>query len=319
LSLPAASAIVLAQQMSRHAMRFSPILLVAALALPFGTPAPVQAQSAPGGEEVVARVDGQPLTMTDVLATAQDVLPPEIRQMPPALLLQALPAEVRRQLIERTITDRALSNAARQSGLDKEPETSRRMRRAADQELQQSYLSREVSGHITEAALRQRYEAMRKQGEEEVHARHILVKTEAEAKHILAELHKGADFAAVARSHSTDPGGKDGGDLGFFKHGDMVPEFAKAAFALKPGETSQEPVKSPFGWHVIRIVARRPAPMPSFEEATPQLRQQAIEAEIDALVQRVRSAAKVEIVEPAAPAGLLHNAAPPPAPPPSRR
>ncbi len=302
-------------------MRFPPLTLVLALSLPVCAQALAQTQPAPAPvpEEVVARVDGQPLTIMDVLATAQDVLPAEIRQMPPGLLLQALPPEVRRQLIERTITDRALSNAARQSGLDKDPAIGRRMQRAADQELQQSFLSREVAGKVSEAALRERYDAMRRQGEEEVHARHILVKTEAEAKHVIAELHKGGDFAALARSHSTDPGGKDGGDLGFFKQADMVPEFATAAFALKPGETSREPVKSPFGWHVIRVVARRAAPVPSFEEAMPQLRQQAIEAEVDALVQRVRAAAKVEIIEPAAPAGLLNNASPPPAPPAARR
>jgi len=280
-----------------------------------------QAQTPPGQDTVVARVDGQAVTMADVLATAQDVLPAEVRQMPPEMLLQVLPAEVRRQLIERTVTDRALTAAARGAGLDKEPEVAKRMQRAADQELQQNYLSREVSGRVTEAALRQRYDADagRRQGEEEVHARHILVRTEAEAKRIIGELQRGGDFAALARAHSTDPGGKDGGDLGFFKRADMVPEFSEAAFAVKPGEMSKEPVKSPFGWHVIRVEARRTAPVTSFEEARAQLRQQAIEAEVDALVQRVRAQAKVEIVEPAAPAGLLNNAAPPPPAPPARR
>jgi peptidyl-prolyl cis-trans isomerase C len=120
----------------------------------------------------------------------------------------------------------------------------------------------------------------------------------------------------VAKRRSTGPGAQQGGDLGFFKRGDMVPEFAEAAFALQPGQVSAAPVRSPFGWHVIKVEERRSAAAPSFDDAKPQLQRQMLEEGVEAMVQRVRSAAKIERLDSQAapaPAGtLLDNAAPPP-------
>src|SRR3712207_2578819 len=111
---------------------------------------------------------------------------------------------------------------------------------------------------------------------------------------------------------SADPGSREGGDLGFFKRSDMVPEFAEAAFAMQPGEVSAAPVRSPFGWHVIRLEERRAATVPSFEESRQQIRQKMLEEQVEAVVQRVRAAAKVErLDQPAAGGALLDNAAPP--------
>jgi peptidyl-prolyl cis-trans isomerase C len=199
----------------------------------------------------------------------------------------------------------------------------RRVRRAEEQELQQALLTREVGDKVNDTAIRARYdqEAAKRQGEPEVHARHILVPTEQAAREAMAELAKGADFAEVAKRRSTGPGADQGGDLGFFKKGDMVPEFAEAAFALQPGQVSPAPVKSPFGWHVIKVEERRAAAPPSYEDAKPQLQRQMLEEGVEQMVQRVRSAAKIERLDtPAAPApagSLLDNAAPPPGPPPS--
>jgi peptidyl-prolyl cis-trans isomerase C len=296
---------------------------------PSGSPAgsPPAAASSTDENPLLARVDGQEVRMSDVVAVASEVLPPELRGVPPATLMQMLPPEVSRQLVDRAITERALVAAARGAGLDRDEEVKRRMRRAEDQELQQALLTREVGSKVTDEAIRARYdqEAAKRQGEPEVHARHILVATEAAAKDALAEVAKGADFAEVAKRRSTDPGGKQGGDLGFFKRGDMVPEFAEAAFALQPGQVSAAPVKSPFGWHVIKVEERRAASAPSFEEAKPQIQRQMLEEGVEAMVQRVRAAAKVERLDSAAapvPAGsLLDNAAPPPnagGPPPGR-
>jgi peptidyl-prolyl cis-trans isomerase C len=269
-------------------------------------------------DPVMARIDGQPLRLSDVLATAEEVLPPELRAMPAPTLMQMLPPEVKRQLIERAITERALVNAARAIGLDKDPDIARRIRRAEEQELQQALLRREVEGRVTDAAIRARYDRDNAgpQGEEEVHARHILVPTETEARQILAELQRGGDFAALARSKSQDPGSRDGGDLGFFKKGDMVPEFANAAFALQPGQVSPTPVHSPFGWHIIKVEERRRATARPFDDVKQEIREALLQEEVTATVQRIRGTARVERLDqlPTPPANSLLNQAAPPAP-----
>ena len=303
-----------------RSMTLAAALPLAALLLPAApivarAQAPAAAPAAPPAAEdpVLARVDGQPVRLSDVLATAQDVLPADMRDLPPAMLMQVIPADVRRQLVERTITERALTGAARAAGLDKEEAVRRRIQRAEEQELQQAFLAREVAASVTDTALRARYdqESGKRQGDEEVRARHILLRTEPEAQAALAAVKGGEEFGAVAKRLSTDPGAKDGGDLGFFKRGDMVPEFAEAAFAMKPGELSA-PVKSPFGWHVIKVEERRAAPVPSFEESRQQLRQQMLQEQVDAVVQRVRAGAKVErLDQPPAGGSLLDNASPP--------
>lgn len=298
-------------------MSFRPMVFTAVLLLPFMA----AAQAPPPAEDpVLARVDGQAVRLSDVLATAQDVLPAEMRGMPGPMLLQILPPEVMRQLVDRSITEQALTAAARAAGLDKDEEVRRRIRRAEEQELQQALLTREVNAAVTEEALRARFEkeAGQRQGEEEIHARHILVQTESEAKAALAEVAGGADFAEVARKRSSGPGAQQGGDLGFFKRGDMVPEFAEAAFALKPGEVSPAPVRSPFGWHVIKVEARRDAPVPSFEDSRQELRQKMLEEQVEAVVARIRGAAKVERLDQPVPS-MLDSATPPPATTPQRR
>ena len=131
-------------------------------------------------------------------------------------------------------------------------------------------LHKAIGPEITEAALKARYEKdiANKPGVEEVHARHILVPDKATAEKIIAELDKGASFAELSKKYSKDPGSaKDGGDLGWFKKGEMVPAFSDAAFALKDGQITQSPVHTQFGWHVIQVLGHRKAPPPTFEQA----------------------------------------------------
>jgi peptidyl-prolyl cis-trans isomerase C len=138
---------------------------------------------------------------------------------------------------------------------------------------------------------------------------------------VLAQLKAGADFAELARKLSTDPGARNGGDLGFFKQGDMVPEFAEVAFALKPGEVSPAPVHTQFGWHVIRVEERRTAPPPGFAQMEEELRRQLLQERVRTVVDRIRAAAVVERLDQPPPnptRSLLENAAPPPAAPPAR-
>ncbi|MBC9177295.1 peptidylprolyl isomerase [Pseudoroseomonas ludipueritiae] len=300
-----------------------PLLLAAAQpALAQGTP-PAPATQPPAAaapaqptaeDPLLARVDGQEIRRSDVQAAIAE-LPPELRSAPESVLSPLV--------IDQMITQKALVAAARAQKLQDQPEVQARLKRAEEQELQQALLRQEISPKLTDEALRARYarDIAGKPGEEEVHARHILVANEADAKKVEAEVRKpGADFAAIARSRSTGPGTEQGGDLGFFKKGDMVPEFAEAAFAMKPGEISQ-PVRSPFGWHVIKVEARRTAEAPSYEDSLETLRQAAFDETVQDTVNRIRASAKVErfnedgtprAAEKPAPS-LLDGATPPPA------
>lgn len=285
-------------------------LLFAALLLPAGL---ALAQGTPPANPVVARVDGQEIRLTDVQEEARR-LPEELRGMPPQMLFPLL--------LDQMITQKAITAAARAQGLERDPEVVARVRRAEEETLQQALITRAVAPQVTEEALRARYQrdVAGRAAEEEVRARHILVPTEAEARSAMAEARRpGADFAEVARRRSTGPGSREGGDLGFFKRADMIPEFAEAAFAMQPGQISTTPVRTQFGWHVIKVEERRAVPPPPFEEAREQLRQTAFEEGVNAEVERIRGAARIERFgmdgNPAPAPSLLDGAAPPAAAP----
>jgi peptidyl-prolyl cis-trans isomerase C len=285
-------------------------------------PAAPAIPAAPEGEPdpVVARVNGEDIRLGDVMALAADQMPAELRAVPPATLRAMLPPAVFEQLLDRAVIDRVMLLAARAAGLQNDPEVRQRLRQLEESELRETLLRREVLPRLTDEALRARWE--RDQGarapEEEVRARHILVASEAEARSVLQEIQRGGNFEEVARRRSTDPAARNGGDLGFFRRADMVAEFANAAFALQPGQVSPSPVRTQFGWHVIRLEERRTTRGPSFEDSRDALRQQAIEEEVTAAVQRVRAAARIEILELPAPAAAPQPE-PPPAPPAPRR
>ena len=267
--------------------------------------APATQAAAADADPVVARVAGTPIHLSDLSAAAQ-ALPADMRGMPANILYPML----LNQVIDRT----ALVLLARKQGLDKDPQVQVLLRRAEDQALQSALFSRDIGPLVSDAALRARYErdVAGKPGEEEVHARHILVASEDEAKKIIAELNKGADFAALAKQHSTDPGGAQGGDLGYFKKGDMVAEFADAAFALKPGEITQTPVKSQFGWHVIQVLDHRQGPPQTFEQAHDELRQAAIQEGMASLLKQAHAGLEVQKFNPDGTTPRATDAAEPP-------
>ena len=168
--------------------------------------------------------------------------------------------------------------------------------------LQQMYLQAQVDENLSEEALDEAYQQFvadyeAQGGGEEVHARHILVATEEEAAALVERLNAGEDFATLAQENSIGPSGPDGGDLGFFKKEDMVPEFGDAAFALEPGETSG-PVESPFGWHIIQVEERRAAPPPELTEVAGQLSNQIAQKIVTDEIERLRGEAEVEILLP---------------------
>jgi peptidyl-prolyl cis-trans isomerase C len=262
------------------------VLATALLAAPVPAAAQIQ-PAAPGGDPVVARVDGVEIRFSAV-AEAAERLPEQFRTMPPQLLYPLL--------IDQMISEVVVTQAARRAGLQDTPEMRRQMARIEDQVIQQALIGREIAEKVTEQSLRARYqrEIADKPAEAEVRARHILVQTESEARAIIAELGRGTDFAATARARSRGPGAAEGGDLGFFKREDMPEALAEAAFALAPGQVGQTPVRTQFGWHVVQVEERREQPKPSFEEAEAGLRRAASEEVAEALIERLRAAARIE-------------------------
>jgi peptidyl-prolyl cis-trans isomerase C len=284
-----------------------PLALVFAAPSLAQAPAPAPAAAQAPADPVVARVNGKEIRLSDLTDAAQG-LPAEMRSMPPGMLYPLLLD----QLIDRA----AIVELARKRGIDKEPAVARQIARAQDQALQQALIGRDVGPLVNETELRARYEReiAGKPGDDEVHARHILLGSEADAKGVIAELKKGGDFAAIAKARSSDKASGDG-DLGFVKKGDMVAEFAEAAFGLKVGQITETPVKTQFGWHVIRVEGRRSAPPPAFEEAYDGLRSKTIQEGVQKVLTEARVGLAVERFNlDGTPRRATDEAQPPPAP-----
>jgi peptidyl-prolyl cis-trans isomerase C len=200
---------------------------------------------------------------------------------------------VREELINREV----LVQAAQKRGLDKNAEVASQMEMARQAVLVRALFESEVKANpITDLDLQKQYEDFKKSmGENEYKVRHILVDKEDDAKAIIAELGKGGDFAKLAKDKSKDPGSKDnGGDLDWGPSARYVKPFADAVAAMKKGQTSTAPVKTEFGYHVIRLDDVRPLKVPGFDEVKEQFRQRAQQQQIQKLVMDLRSKAKVE-------------------------
>jgi peptidyl-prolyl cis-trans isomerase C len=260
--------------------------LTLAVALLFAIPAALAAAPA-ANDPVIARVNGVVLHRSDFEA-AERTLPPQAQKLPLATVYPIL--------LEQLVDGELIAEAGRKQGLQKDPEVVNALKRDEDRLVEHTYLSRAIKAAATEDALKTKYQEFLKQHppQEQVRASHILVKTKKEAEDIIAQLDKGADFATLAKKYSTDPGGKTGGDLGFFTKQQMVPAFADAAFALKVGTYTKTPVKTEFGWHVIKLEARRPGKPPSFAEARPQLENMIARDVINEQVKKLRSSAKIK-------------------------
>lgn len=250
-------------------------------------PALAQTKKGDASDPVVATVDGSPIYRSDVIAV-QRTLPAQFQQLPIEVLFPAV--------VERLIETKLVVNAGRKENLQNDDEVKRRLASLEDRVIQEVYITRKVEAAVNEQAVRERYEQMAKAtpAKEEISARHILVQTEQQAKDVIAELKKGGDFAEIAKAKSMDPSGKqNGGDLGFFSREEMVPEFSEAAFKLKDGETSASPVKTQFGWHVIRVEARR-TQAPSLDEMREQITNDLSQEVVSGMVGKLREGAKVE-------------------------
>lgn len=252
-------------------------------ALALMTAQPLRAQDA---NTVIAKVNGQEIKQSE-LTVAEEELGPSLQQMDPA--------SRRENLIAFLIDMKVVAKAAEDKKIADSAEFKQKLAFARNRLLMDSLLANEGKTALTDDAMKKVYDDAIKQtaGEKEVRARHILVATEDEAKAIAADLKKGGDFAKIAKEKSKDPGGADGGDLGFFTKEQMVPEFSKVAFELEPGKIS-DPVKSQFGWHIIKVEEKRDRKAPDFEQVKGQVQQFVVRKAQADYVTKLRTAAKIE-------------------------
>jgi len=274
-----------------------------AMSVPF-TPA-LYAGTANAAEEdpVVARVSGVDIRQSD-LAFAEEEIGGNMPTIPPE--------QKRDYLINYLVDVIVLSQAADKQKVGDRPDVKRRLAFDHNRLLMEALLQDAGKASLSEDAERKVYDEAVKQvkNEEEVHARHILVPTEDEAKAILAQLKGGADFATLAKEKSKDPGAAEGGDLGYFTIEQMVPEFAEVAFKLGKGELS-DPVKTQFGWHIIKVEDKRIRPTPTFEQVKPQIENYVAHRAQAELVENMRKSATVERLDkPVAADPSLNPAAP---------
>jgi peptidyl-prolyl cis-trans isomerase C len=262
------------------------LALLAALVLPLAVGRDAGAQDA---DKIVARVNGTDIKASDVAIAEEDI----------GANLAQVPAESRREYLTNYLTDMTLvSKAAEARKLADSDAFKQRLAYYRSKILMDLLLQSEAKAAVSEGAMHQLYDEAARQmaGQQEVHARHILVKTEEEAKAIIAELKTGADFAELAKKKSTDPGASEGGDLGYFPKEEMVPEFADAAFKLEKGQIS-EPVHTRFGWHIIKVEDKRERQVPPFDQVRDQLATHLVRKSQAELITKLRADAKVERLE----------------------
>src|SRR5271155_3799558 len=257
--------------------------LAGCVAMVLLTGLPVRAEDA---NPVLAKVNGAEIRQSD-MALAEEELGPSLAQMDPATKQE--------NVLSFLIDMKIVAKAAEAKKIEDRDDFKARLAFTRNRLLMDNLLAVEGKAATTDEAMKKVYGDASKQitGEQEVHARHILVETEAEAKAIEEELKKGADFAELAKKKSKDPGASDGGDLGFFTKDQMVPEFSTVAFALEPGKIS-DPVKSQFGWHVIKAEEKRDRKPPDFEQVKAQIETYVTRKAQADYVAKLREAAKIE-------------------------
>ncbi len=241
-------------------------------------------------DKVVAKVNGNTITEADMRFANAEI----------GAQLGDIPENVKRRALAEYLIDNALfAEAAIAAKIAADPAFEEQMQYVRRRLLREQYFEKQLKGAISEADAKKIYDQRVAQlkSEDEVAARHILVDTEEKAKEILAKIKAGGDFAALAKENSTDTGSKEqGGFLGYFGRGQMVPEFEKAAFTMIKGQVS-EPVKTNFGWHIIKLEDRRRKPPPSFDEVKETILNSLAVLKAQEVVAALRKKANVEYVD----------------------
>lgn len=251
------------------------LTFLSAAALSLTLMLPAQAEDAPGVDTVLATVDGVEITLGHVIQTRQ-TLPPQYQQLSADVLFPG----ILDQLIQQTVLSASVKGEPKSVALAMENQRRSLMANLA--------IDAVLATAVTDEKLQAEYDAAYGNVEagQEYNAAHILVETEEKAKELVAEARGGADFAELAKEHSTGPSGPNGGSLGWFGAGMMVPPFEEATFALEVGAIS-DPVQTQFGWHVIKLNETRAIEAPSLEEVRGELeatvQQKAVEAQVLAM------------------------------------
>jgi peptidyl-prolyl cis-trans isomerase C len=245
-----------------------------------------ETQTSSAADPVVARVNGVDIRQSD-LALAEEDLGADMQSVPP---------EARREHLISYLADIIMVNqAAEKKKLADNPEFKRRLAFMRNKLLMGYELQEEAKAAINDETLQQTYNDAVKSigGQEEVRARHILVDSEDEAKTLLDQIKGGADFATIAKEKSKDPGAAEGGDLGYFTKDQMVPEFAEVAFKMYPGQLSN-PVKTQFGWHIIKVEDKRTKQPPEFDKVKDQIEAYLARKSQSEFISKLRQSAKIE-------------------------
>ncbi|MGQ0526736.1 MAG: peptidylprolyl isomerase [Alphaproteobacteria bacterium] len=245
------------------------------------------AQAIKPGNPTVAKVDGQEIKRDEVLGFIQ-TLPTQTRQLP---LEQLFPLAV-----NQVVNAKIINEKSKDVKLDNDPEVQAQMELAKNQIVRGVWLQKMVNEKVTEDRLKKDYDTYLKNFPkvEEVKAQHILVKDETKAKDLINQLNNGADFAELAKANSTDATASNGGQLGYFAQAEVVPEFGKVAFSTAPGSYTKEPVKTEFGFHIIKVEEKRQRPPAEFAAAKPFLEAQARREELDAILTRWQKEGNIE-------------------------
>ncbi|MBX7146915.1 MAG: peptidylprolyl isomerase [Alphaproteobacteria bacterium] len=241
-------------------------------------------------DPVVVKLNGMEIHKSEILSSTEE-LPAQYRQQIDVLFPM---------FVERFVTMKLFTEEGRKLKLEQGDDVKKQMLRFEDEAVRNAFVRNYLEQKITEPALKTRYEKFVKEfpNQTETRASHILVDNEDEAKSIIKQLEGGADFANLAKEKSKDKAsGAQGGDLGYFLADQMVPEFSKAIEGIDVGKTSKEAVKSPFGWHIIKVVDKRKKQPPSFEEAKDDIRQSVSVELIEALAKDLKAKAKIEYVD----------------------
>lgn len=273
----------------RHSNPARLAALFAVLALAGACTKGKEPAAAAGPVESVAKVNGQPIPQSEFDLYVSRLSRQAGRE---------LPAEQRSELLDQFIAMKLAAEEAEKNGLSKDPNVADQLELARMNVLLEAGVQKHLEANpVQDSELKPEYDAQVAAMPREYHARHILVDDKAVADQITQELKNGADFGKLAKQKSKDSTAREGGDLGWFTLDSMVKPFSDAVASLQPGQLTEQPVQSQFGWHVIKLDETRGTPAPPFEEVKDQVKMFVQRKKVQTYFDELRKNAKIEKVE----------------------